>query len=528
MIFAQNFGKEVPSPVFAIPDANLRTAIEDALGKASGAPITQAEMATLDSLAASGRGISDLTGLESATDLTWLYLASNNITNISVLAGLTNLTHLNLSDNSITDISPLSGLTNLTWLVLSDNNIRNISPLATAVLLATTVEIDLQRNPLNTASTDIHIPALQARGVHIISIESAILTVSDNTLTAGQSFTLETMVYNQATHPVSQQLWYFRSTDATIDLTDVLIHTDGGRVVTDLKPSATQTVSLDWTAPPYAGTYYYGVCLLTHCSTGARVTVEGSEGGSPDLIAHSSLVSHNPVTPPGSSITLEIKVENIGTGPAASTAWHYYRSDDETIDATDTELTYPYPVDATGRLAVLGTYPHGLTWPVPFEAGTYYYGICVDPTVGETNIDNNCSIGIPIIVEGSEGGSPDLIVVAPSTLDYRPKTGEFRMWAAVRNIGSSALRRKYLHITALRLIYLSSAFWRNYMAIREMGNNFRHDALAIFGPGLAGRSGYLTAHSPVPRFPQVPQARSCRQRSAGRPPYRRRSCHPHQ
>ena len=32
-------------------------------------------------------------------------------------------------------------------------------------------------------------------------------------------------------------------------------------------------------------------------------------------------------------------------------------------------------------------------------------------------------------------------------------------------------------MTALRLIYLSPTFWRNYMAIREMGNNFRHDAL---------------------------------------------------
>ena len=49
---------------------------------------------------------------------------------------------------------------------------------------------------------------------------------------------------------------------------------------------------------------------------------------------------------------------------------------------------------------------------------------------------------------------------------------------------TSALRRKYLHITALRLIYLSSAFWRNYMAIREMGNNFRHDALVLGGVNI--------------------------------------------
>ena len=43
----------------------------------------------------------------------------------------------------------------------------------------------------------------------------------------------------------------------------------------------------------------------------------------------------------------------------------------------------------------------------------------------------------------------------------------------------SASRCKSLHMTALRLIYLSPTFWRNYMAIREMGNNFRHDALVL-------------------------------------------------
>ena len=62
-------------------------------------------------------------------------------------------------------------------------------------------------------------------------------------------------------------------------------------------------------------------------------------------------------------------------------------------------------------------------------------------------------------------------------------------------LGTSALRRKYLHITALRLIYLSSAFWRNYMAIREMGNNFRHDALEA-----AGRDRRPGIHHPHPEI----------------------------
>ena len=261
------------------------------------------------------------------------------------------------------------------------------------------------------------------------------LEVSDNSLTAGQSFTLETTVHNQGANTVSTWLSYYRSTDATIDETDALIHADGGFAITNLKILATQTVSLDWTAPPYAGTYYYGVCAglfdFRNCSTGVRVTVEGSEGGSPDLIVHPPLVSHNSVTP-GSRFSFRVQVENIGTGPAAATTVRYYRSDDATIDATDTRLT----IAGLKRRAVGESWSYGYHRHVPFEAGTYYYGICVDSTLGETNTDNNCSTGVPIIVEGSEEGSPDLIVVAPSTLDYRPTTGEFRLWATVRNIGA--------------------------------------------------------------------------------------------
>ena len=123
VIFAQNFGKDAPSPVVTIPDANLRAVIEDALGKASGVPISVAEMKTLTELNArpvGGGGVADLKGLEYATSLKDLDLRNNQITDISALAGLTNLTYLELGggSNSIADISPLSGLTNLEWLSL--------------------------------------------------------------------------------------------------------------------------------------------------------------------------------------------------------------------------------------------------------------------------------------------------------------------------------------------------------------------------------------------------------------------------
>ena len=150
LIFIQDFGKDVPpSPVVAIPDANLRAAIEAALGKERGAPITQAEMATLDILVASDAKIADLTGLEYATNLTGLELSRNNISDVSPLAGLTNLTRLSLSSNAISDVSPLSGLTDLTELILRANRIRDVSPLSG---LTNLTRLDLFDNSISDIS----------------------------------------------------------------------------------------------------------------------------------------------------------------------------------------------------------------------------------------------------------------------------------------------------------------------------------------------------------------------------------------
>ena len=113
-----------------IPDPNLRDAIADALGKASGATITEADMANLYDLEASGTNIGDLSGLERATNLTYLRLRGNPISDISPLAGLTKMTSLTLSGGAVSNISPLAGLTNLTFLRLGGNPISDISPLA--------------------------------------------------------------------------------------------------------------------------------------------------------------------------------------------------------------------------------------------------------------------------------------------------------------------------------------------------------------------------------------------------------------
>ena len=116
--------------VVDIPDPNLRTAIAAELGKSSGDTITVAEMERLTEFAARNAKISDLTGLEYATNLTALGLGDNNIVDISPLTGLTNLKNLTLSNNNIMDILPLSGLISMIGLYLDGNAITDISPIA--------------------------------------------------------------------------------------------------------------------------------------------------------------------------------------------------------------------------------------------------------------------------------------------------------------------------------------------------------------------------------------------------------------
>ena len=194
-----------------IPDSNLRTAIETALGKASGAPITADEMATLTRLEASEAGIRNLTGLEGATNLIdlglWknsvkvlsplagltkltglylggssasdlsplvgltnlesLFLDGNGTSDLSPLAGLTKLTRLALNNNSVSDLSPLVGLTNLKWMRLASNNISDISPLVANTGLGSGDTVDFRSNPLSYSSIQAHIPALKSRGAKI-------------------------------------------------------------------------------------------------------------------------------------------------------------------------------------------------------------------------------------------------------------------------------------------------------------------------------------------------------------------------
>ena len=120
----------LPDPV-EIPDTNLAAALRTALPSVlNDDPIFPEDMEKLENFTASGRTISDLTGMETATGLTELTLSNNAIVDLEPLEDLTSLTDLNLSRNQIVDVSPLEELTSLQTLNLSNNQITDVMPLA--------------------------------------------------------------------------------------------------------------------------------------------------------------------------------------------------------------------------------------------------------------------------------------------------------------------------------------------------------------------------------------------------------------
>ncbi len=199
-IFLTNTTAQVEE-VVSIPDANLAAAIRDALGKLpSGAPITSHAMLNLTSLSAPGSGITDLTGLEYARNLTGLNLGSdwvdgeysiNPISDLRALAALTQLTWLYLNWTAVSDVAPLAKLTQLTELYLPGTAVSDVAPLAkltqlTELYLGSTAVADVaplahltQLTYLDLGSTAVSDVAPLAKLTQLTWLSLASTAVSD-------------------------------------------------------------------------------------------------------------------------------------------------------------------------------------------------------------------------------------------------------------------------------------------------------------------------------------------------------------
>ena len=149
--FLTDIGSIIPRPkTISVPDKNLKKAIQEKLGLNPHANITDRDMKTFRSLKLEDKGITNLSGLEHATELEHLLLGRNKISNYAPLAQLSKLKRLFLWANGINDLSVLPPMPQLEFLDLNWNEISDLSPLAEFTSLK---ELWLQGNQLADTST---------------------------------------------------------------------------------------------------------------------------------------------------------------------------------------------------------------------------------------------------------------------------------------------------------------------------------------------------------------------------------------
>ena len=275
-------------------------------------------------------------------------------------------------------------------------------------------------------------------------LEVATPSVDDASLEPGAPFTLSATVSNSGDEEsAATTLRYYLSADATITTSDTEVGTDEVGV---LAAAGASDQSIALTAPPTAGTYYYGACVDTvtdesdtvdNCSAPVRVDVEDTPPPTyPDLEVEAPSVNDaNPQA--GAPFTLSATVANAGDAEAPATTLRYYQSTDATISGSDTQVgTAP-----VGALAAAGTSTEPIDLTAPSTAGTYYYGACVDAVAGESDTADNCSAPVRVDVEDTPPPThPDLEVGAPrvdGTTSLGPEA-RFTLRATVTNAGDGS------------------------------------------------------------------------------------------
>ena len=150
------------------------------------------------------------------------------------------------------------------------------------------------------------------------------------------------------------------------------------------------------------------------------------------MVASPTVSDNGPAA--GAPFTLSATVRNAGDGASEATTLRYYRSTDAEISSSDAEVG----TEAVAELAASATSIQSVSLTAPTNAGTYYYGACVDAVEGESDTANNCSPSVQITVPEPEPG-PNLAVSSPSVSNSAPAVGTtFTVSATVRNAGDEA------------------------------------------------------------------------------------------
>ena len=173
------------------------------------------------------------------------------------------------------------------------------------------------------------------------------------------------------------------STDTTIESIDPLVATISSSA------NGTQSISVAIPASIAVGTYFLGIIVhpvsgegnISNNSIASTGTLQIS-AAAPDLNAVS--ISGPAIIVPGQQLAVTRNITNVG-GPITASAMVY-----EIRLSTDTTLTTADPLIATFNTTTLGilTTPNFML-PIGIANGSYYFGMVVGTTTGETNAANN-------------------------------------------------------------------------------------------------------------------------------------------
>ena len=229
-------------------------------------------------------------------------------------SGVTTLRYYRSDNSGITTGDTQVGIDSVSGLPASDSSPESVSLTApsaagTYYYGACVDSVSGEDNTGNNCSSGVRVTVEENAGTGAPDLVVESPSVSDSTLTAGETFTFRTTVRNRGTgRSSSTTLRYYRSDNSGITTGDTQVGTDS---VSGLPASDSSPESVSLTAPSAAGTYYYGACVDAvsgesntgnNCSTGVRVTVSGSDSDD-----HSDTRAGATVLTLGSSVSGQIE-----------------------------------------------------------------------------------------------------------------------------------------------------------------------------------------------------------------------------
>ena len=255
---------------------------------------------------------------------------------------------------------------------------------------------------------------------HSFDLEIQPLSVSKQTLDAGESFTLSITIHNNGPgNSPGPALSYYHSLSPGFSPTDPP-QLQGTLSVGPLASGESRTQSIQLVAPSTPKTYYYGAWLAANTgdtylnndvATEIAVTVSGDThpdpvdtSDPPDLVITNISVDYDTMYPE-ERFTVSATVQNAGGKRASNVRLRFYRSSDATYSQDDVE--FEDVSEFVGGLDADEAKPEDAHFDAPSEPGDYYYIVRAEPVRNEVDTDNNyAAIEITVLPPAA----PDLVV----------------------------------------------------------------------------------------------------------------------